>query len=153
MSTFCSSRWVAKLCRKVCVDTRLEGLLFAQGVSDYEPLKRNRRARLEELKTGDGRPLPAHLKAQISRELDRLELVLPQLKAVEAERDALLKPVSEGCPAPAAMLAQLKGMGPDFTAILWSEGLFRSFSNRRQLVYRFHETNHMHRIPFSRAHR
>ena len=77
---------------------RIKGLLFAQGVSDYEPLKRNRRARLEELKTGDGRPLPAHLKAQISRELDRLELVLPQLKAVEAERDALLKPVSEGCP-------------------------------------------------------
>ena len=75
-----------------------------------------------------------HLKAQISRELDRLELVLPQLKAVEAERDALLKPVSEGCPAPAAMLAQLKGMGPEFTAILWSEGLFRSFSNRRQLA-------------------
>ena len=59
---------------------RIKGLLFAQGVSDYEPLKRNRRARLEELKTGDGRPLPAHLKAQISRELDRLELVLPQLK-------------------------------------------------------------------------
>ena len=53
---------------------RIKGLLFAQGVSDYEPLKRNRRARLEELKTGDGRPLPAHLKAQISRELDRLEL-------------------------------------------------------------------------------
>ena len=75
---------------------RVKGLLFAQGVSDYEPLKRNRRARLEELKTGDGRPLPAHLKAQISRELDRLELVLPRLKAVEAERDALLKPVSEG---------------------------------------------------------
>jgi transposase len=113
---------------------RIKGLLFAQGVSDYEPLKRNRRARLEELKTGDGRPLPARLKAQISRELDRLELVLPQLKAVEAERDALLKPVSEGCPTPVAMLAQLKGMGPEFTAILWSEGLFRSFSNRRQLA-------------------
>ena len=113
---------------------RVKGLLFAQGVSDYEPLKRNRRARLEELKTGDGRPLPAHLKAQISRELDRLELVLPQLKAVEAERDALLKPVSEGSATPAAMLAQLKGMGPEFTAILWSEGLFRSFSNRRQLA-------------------
>jgi len=78
--------------------------------------------------------LPAHLKAQISRELDRLELVLPQLKAVEAERDALLEPASEEAPAPAAMLAQLKGMGPEFTAILWSEGLFRSFDNRRQLA-------------------
>ena len=49
---------------------RIKGLLFAQGVSDYEPLLRKRRARLEELRTGDGRPLPEHLKAQIGRELD-----------------------------------------------------------------------------------
>jgi transposase len=38
------------------------------------------------LKTGDGRPLPPHLKRQINRELDRLELLLGQIKAVEAER-------------------------------------------------------------------
>ena len=35
---------------------RIKGLLFAQGVGDYEPLRRNRRERLEELGTGDGRP-------------------------------------------------------------------------------------------------
>jgi transposase len=40
---------------------RLKGLLFSQGVSDYEPLQRNRRQRLDELRTGDGRPLPPHL--------------------------------------------------------------------------------------------
>src|SRR5947208_5829148 len=68
---------------------RIKGLLFAQGIGDYEPLHRNRRERLEELITGDGRPLPACLKAQISRELDRLELLIEQVKAVEAERDAL----------------------------------------------------------------
>ena len=33
---------------------RIKGLLFAQGISDYEPLLRQRRARLEELRTGDG---------------------------------------------------------------------------------------------------
>ena len=32
------------------------------------------------------------------------------------------------------MLAQLKGIGPEFAAVLWSEGLFRSFDNRRQLA-------------------
>src|SRR5215203_1059542 len=37
---------------------RIKGLLFAQGISDYEPLHRDRRRRLEELTTGDGRPLP-----------------------------------------------------------------------------------------------
>src|SRR5918994_7497991 len=69
---------------------RIKGLLFAQGISDYEPMHRHRRIRLEELRTGDGRPLPRHLKAQLSRELDRLELLLQQIATVEAERDALL---------------------------------------------------------------
>lgn len=114
---------------------RIKGLLFAQGISGYEPLRRDRRARLEELRTGDGRVLPAHLKAQIGRELDRLELIVEQVKAVEAERDALLA-VAPGAatPAPAAMLLELKGIGPEFAAVLWSEGLFRSFENRRQVA-------------------
>ena len=73
---------------------RIKGLLFSQRV-EYEPLHRNRRQRLEELRTGDGRPLPEHLKRQIRRELDRLELLLQQVKAVEAERDAMLAAARE----------------------------------------------------------
>src|ERR1700690_4287464 len=86
---------------------RLKGLLFSQGVSDYEPLQRNRRQRLDELRTGDGRPLPPHLKTQISRELDRLELLLEQIKSVESERDALLA-AQQTTPEPAAMLLAIK---------------------------------------------
>lgn len=112
---------------------RIKGLLFSQGVT-YEPLHLNRRQQLERLETGDGRPLPAHLKAQISRELDRLELVLEQIKVVETTRDALLAPAEEAVPTPAAMLMGLKGIGPEFAAVLWLEGLYRDFSNRRQLA-------------------
>jgi transposase len=113
---------------------RIKGLLFAQGISDYEPRRRDRRERLEQLTTGDGRPLPAHLKAQIGRELDRLELGLQQLKVVEAERDALLAPEGEAAPAPVAALAGLRGIGPEFAAVLWLECFFRSFGNRRQVA-------------------
>jgi transposase len=113
---------------------RIKGLLFAQGIFDFKPLRRDRRARLEESKTGDGRPLPRCLKAQIGRELDRLETVLAQLKAVEAEQDALLASASDEAPAPAAMLSQLKGIGPQTATVLWSEGLYRHFNNRRQLA-------------------
>ena len=67
---------------------RIKGLLFAQGISDYAPMRRDRRPRLEALRTGDGRELPSHLKAQIGRELDRIELLLGQIKAVEAAQDA-----------------------------------------------------------------
>jgi transposase len=93
---------------------RIKGLLFAQGICDYGPLRRDRRARLEALRTGDGRELPSHLKAQIGRELDRIELLLDQIKAVEAAQDALLatarKPASEqAVPAPVHDAARLEG--------------------------------------------
>jgi len=114
---------------------RIKGLLFAQGICDYEPMHRHRRARLDDLTTSDGRRLPQHLKAQISRELDRLELLLEQLKAVEAERDALLAATESPAKlASAALLLDLKGIGPEFASVLWSEGLCRSFANRRQVA-------------------
>jgi transposase len=111
---------------------RIKGLLFAQGVSGYEPMHRDRRARLETLRTGDGRELPHRLKAQILRELDRLELLLDQIRAIEADRDELL--ACDEAAAPATMLMKLKGVGPEFGAILWSECLFRRFDNRRQVA-------------------
>ena len=113
---------------------RVKGLLFSQGISGYEPLRRDRRERLDTLQTGDGRPLADHLKAQVRRELDRLELLLEQIKAVETERDVLLATQQVAVPAPAAMLLDIKGIGPEIAAILWSEGLFRHFDNRRQVA-------------------
>jgi transposase len=111
---------------------RIKGLLFAQGVGDYEPMRRNRRTRLEVLRTGDGRELPGHLKTQILRELDRLELLISQIRALENERDDML--ATDQAAAPAAMLMKLKGVGPEFGAVLWSECLFRRFDNRRQVA-------------------
>ena len=124
------------ICERVEHVNRIKGLFFAQGIRGYEPLRRDRRARLEELRTGDGRDLPPHLKAQILRELDRLELTLAQIKAVEAERDAALaeEPQHREMPATAKMLLGIKGIGPEFAALLWSEGLFRHFDNRRQVA-------------------
>lgn len=118
---------------------RIKGLLFAQGICGYGPLRRDRRARLEALRTGDGRELPSHLKAQIGRELDRIELLLDQIKAVEAAQDALLatasKPASEeAAPDPVTMLLALRGVGANFAAVLWSEAFYRQFANRRQVA-------------------
>ena len=117
---------------------RIKGLLSAQGISDYAPLRRDRRARLAALRTGDGRELPAHLRAQIGRELDRIELLLEQIKAVEADQDALVGAAEDkagkgAVPAPVAMLLALKGMGANFAAVLWSEAFYRQFANRRQV--------------------
>ena len=119
---------------------RIKGLLFSQGISDYAPLRRDRRARLEELRTGDGRALAAHLKAQISRELDRLELLLEQIKAVEAERDAMLCPgrgqdgwERRQAARRSAMLLGLKGIGRGFRRRALVGGALPHFANRRQV--------------------
>jgi transposase len=115
---------------------RLKGLFFAQGIGDYEPRRSDRRERLDGLRTGDGRPLPEHLKALARRELDVIELLNAQIEEVKAGRDALLAAAraTASPPAPVAMLLGLKGIGPGFAGALWSEGLFRHFDNRRQVA-------------------
>lgn len=113
---------------------RIKGLLFAQGVTDYEPVRRDRRQRLKTLRTGDGRSLPVCLKQRLSRELDRLELILEQVRTVEAQRDALLASQVDAPQSPPAILQTLRGIGPEFTMVLWSEGFFRHFANRKQLA-------------------
>ena len=107
---------------------RIKGLLFSVGIRGYEPNRRDGRERLGDLRTGDGEPLPLHLRAQLHRELDRLELLNEQIKSVEAERNDMFET------SPQVMLATLKGVGPEFASVLVNEGLFRHFDNRRQIA-------------------
>lgn len=91
------------------------------------------------------------MKAQISRELDRFELVLRQIRECEQTRDALLTAVqavtstesdnltlagqaTQTVPSVPAMLLGLKGIGPETASVLWLEGLSRHFDNRRQVA-------------------
>lgn len=113
---------------------RIKGLLAGQGVTDYEPLQKDRRARLTALKTGDGEPLPERLRAELSRELDVLELLLTQIDEVNAESEAAIASNATTDASPAALLARLKGIGPQIASMLWLEGLFRQFSNRREVA-------------------
>src|SRR5438132_9308651 len=79
------------ICERVAHVNRIKGLCATQGIYDYAPIRKDRWRRLDSLRTGDGRPLPARLKAELVRELKRLELVLEMIATVEAERDAIIK--------------------------------------------------------------
>src|SRR5512132_2123379 len=113
---------------------RIKGLLMSQGMRGYNPLGKNRHACLETLSTPQGRPLPPRMKAEIRRELERLDLLARQIKQVEAERDALAVASPKAVETPAVLLMNLKGVGPETATLLWLEGLFRTFANRRQLA-------------------
>ncbi len=100
-------------------------------------MRSDRREQLGCLVTGDGRVMPPRLLAELRRELDRLEFVIAQIKAVEAERDAVQS--CSGDPRPGsqadrlARLRQIVSIGPETAAVLGYEVLYRRFENRRQL--------------------
>src|SRR3974390_2979200 len=79
------------IAERVAHVNRIKGLCAIQGIYDYEPLRSDRLQRLDKLLTGDGRGLPARFKAEIVREIKRLEIVLEMIATVEAERDGILK--------------------------------------------------------------
>ena len=114
---------------------RIKGLCATQGIYDYEPLRSDRKAQLEGLRTGDGRALPARLKAEIIRELHRLELVLKMVAEIEGERDAIITEAAPQHPNAGKIkaLANLRSIGPEFSTTLVGEVFYRSFTNQRQI--------------------
>lgn len=113
--------------------SRIKGLLMAQGIRDFQPTRRGWEDRLEGLRTGDGRPLPPALKAEITRQCRRLWQVSEMIADVERERDAARAKQTAGAVDQAAMLTRLVGIGDVSATVLVNEVLYRDFSNGRQV--------------------
>lgn len=121
---------------------RIKGLLKTQGIMDFDPRAADAVARLDALVTGDDRHLGPCLKRELTRELERLALVMRQMKEVEAERDNVVADCEEAAATgsgPARDLAmittlnRLKGIGMNDATILAREALWRDFRNRREI--------------------
>ena len=115
---------------------RIKGLCALHGIYDYQPLRPQAMARLEQLRTAEGTSLPPRLKSEIKRELQRLELVVEMIATLEAERDAIVE-VDASTHVNAKKiqnLHKLKAIGPEFATVLVGEIFHRDFNNRRQLA-------------------
>src|ERR1700681_3663371 len=64
---------------------RIRALCAIHGNYDYHPMRSDRLQQLERLRTPQEQPLPPALKAELKRELVRLELVLKMIALLEAE--------------------------------------------------------------------
>jgi transposase len=119
---------------RVSLVNRIGAVLATLGVSDFNPLLRNRRKRLEELRTGLGTAVPQHARAKIIRMIDRLELVLEQISELDRERDAVLE---EKAPDKAALMIQelvkLRGIGVQSATVLVHQAFVREFANGKAL--------------------
>jgi transposase len=113
---------------------RIQGLCATQGIADYEPLRPDRRPRLAQLITGDGRPLPPRLAAEIAHQLDWLELVLRQLAEVETKRDAEAAVAKAATSSKLGALLHVKSIGPELATVLAKEVFYRCFASRRHVA-------------------
>jgi len=113
---------------------RIKGLLHGQGIRDAMPLMPGFLSTLDQVRTGDGRPLSPRLKEEIRREHERLVLLCKQIKTIEAEQLAAHRaPAPRSVEAKVVQLAELKSIGPVIAQVLVGEVFYRRFDNRRQV--------------------
>ncbi len=114
---------------------KIDGILATLGIEGYRALRRDRRVRLADLRQPDGAPLPLAALGRIERLLDRLELVMTQIKGVEKARDAVVaKPAAENDNERMIRdLSGVRGVGVESATLLVREAFCREFANRRSL--------------------
>ena len=122
------------MAERVSLVNRIGAVLATLGVGDYNPLRRDRRTRLESLRTALGDPLPPHARARIRRMLDRLDLVCAQITELEQERDAVLdKEAPDRAEKMIQQLVELRGIGVQSATVLVREAFVREFANGKAL--------------------
>ena len=119
---------------RVAIVNGISSILATLGTRGYDPLRRDRRQRLEGVRTALGDPLPSQARARIERMLDRLELVLTQIATLERQRDAVLDKVAPGdAERMIQQLVRLRGIGVQSATLLVREAFVRPFANGKAL--------------------
>jgi transposase len=122
------------IAERVGLVNRISAILATLGAGEYNPLRRDRRQRLDELRTALGDSLPTHARAKIARMLDRLELLLIQITELEQSRDAVLEDKNpDRAASMIQQLAKLRGVGVQTATVLVHEGFVREFTNGKAL--------------------
>jgi transposase len=111
---------------------RIHGLLAGQGVT--LPTLQDLPAQLPALRTWEGTPLPAALRARLEREGAKVEVLRAQIRALEAARRELLRTATDPAVQQVRQLLALRAIGFE-SAWLYVMEFFswRQFANRREV--------------------
>jgi transposase len=113
----------------------MKGDLARLGVRNFNPKLRRAREKLDELRTPEGTALPPNTRAKLTRDLERLHLVVAQIKAIEAARLERLEASPEVKPhAMILLLARVVGVGIETADMLVREVLSRPLRDRRAVA-------------------
>jgi transposase len=105
------------------------------GIRNFNPKLRNAPKKLATLRTPEGTPLPPNTYAKLLRDMERLRLVVAQIKALEAARLERLATSPEDKPhAMVLLLARVRGIGIETADMLVREVLSRHLRDRRSVA-------------------
>jgi transposase len=116
---------------RVRIENRIAALLATQGVRE-RPSLRSWDADMRALRTGDGRPLPTHLLAELNRR--RLSLTLEMIRELDVVREQALEAQHDSASRTVKALCTIRGIGVNFASVLTREVFYRTFDNRRQIA-------------------
>lgn len=117
---------------RVRITNRIRGLLLTLGIHTAIGAQFGRT--LTRLQQWNGDPIPASVRARLEREWAHVELLTRQMKALVAERHAIVCQASNGLGEQVRRLARLRGVGEHSAWVFAAEFFaWRQLRNRRQV--------------------
>jgi transposase len=115
---------------------RIKAALARLGVRGFKPTVRNALQRLDALRTPEGTGLPPNTRAELHRDMARLQFVTEQIQQIEAARGERLEQQAsaDGPNAMVRLLAQVVGVGIETADMLVHEILSRNLRDRRAVA-------------------
>jgi transposase len=114
---------------------RIKAALARLGVRGFKPTLRKALERLDALRTPEGTALPPNTRAELHRDMARLQFVMEQIQQIEAARSERLEQAdAEGPNAMVRLLAQVVGVGFETADMLVHEVLSRNLRDRRAVA-------------------
>ena len=114
---------------------RIKGTLARLGVRSFNPKLTKAPERLEHLRTPEGEPIPPNTLAELSRDLERKQLVAEQIHQIEKARMEQLKQAPKAGPnLMVLVLMRVIGIGIETADMLVKEILSRNLRDRRAVA-------------------
>jgi transposase len=114
---------------------RIKAALARLGGRGFKPTVRKALEHLDALRTPEGTGLPPNTRAELHRDMARLQFVMEQIQQIEAARSERLEQAgAEGPNAMVRLLAQVVGVGLETADMLVHEVLSRNLRDRRAVA-------------------
>ncbi len=117
------------------VENQIASLLIRYGIEALEPRLKSAEKKLDDLKTFDGRPLPANARNSLRLLMAQHRLVSAQLKPIEEARQQVVDVVEPNrLQLMIQTLARVIGVGVETATVIVYEVFSRQFKDRRALA-------------------